>query len=149
MEKKKCSSCKKEKKLDDFNFKIKEKGIRASKCKTCQSLYSKEHYEGNKEPYLLRARASRKVYRNRNRQFVFEYLKTHPCIDCGESDPIVLDFDHLEMGKKEANISVLSRSSIKIERIINEIQKCEVRCANCHRKRTYKQLGGKYKGKSQ
>jgi len=66
-----------------------------------------------------------------NRRFVDEYLKNHPCVDCGNSDVRVLEFDHVT-GIKEGNVSymVLHCSTIKL---LKEIDKCEIRCCNCHR----------------
>jgi hypothetical protein len=59
-------------------------------------------------------------------------------IDCGESDPVVLDFDHRDRRAKFANVSDMLTYSIK--RVISEIAKCDVRCANDHRRRTKKQI---------
>ncbi len=53
-------------------------------------------------------------------------------MDCGETNPLVLDFDHV-IGEKIMNISDMSRTSYSRETLMNEIDKCEVRCANCHR----------------
>ena len=71
----------------------------------------------------------------RHKQFVWSYLSTHPCIDCNEKDPIVLEFDHVR-GAKRANISQLLSYGSSIGVLKHEISKCEVRCANCHRRRT-------------
>lgn len=68
------------------------------------------------------------------------YLDEHPCVDCGESDPIVLDFDHIR-GTKTASVSYLLGSSMSWDRVQKEIDKCVVRCANCHRKKTAKERG--------
>lgn len=72
------------------------------------------------------------------RQFVLDYLKNHPCVDCKESDPIVLEFDHVR-GEKKFNISCLINST-NIDILSQEIKKCEVRCANCHKRKTAKQF---------
>lgn len=70
------------------------------------------------------------------RKKVYEYLLNHPCTDCGEVDPVVLEFDHLDPTIKEYNISnMMSYSWSSIEK---EISKCQVVCANCHRRRTAK-----------
>jgi hypothetical protein len=66
---------------------------------------------------------------------LWEYLLEHPCVDCGEPDPVVLDFDHVG-GVKTANVSYLLNSAAGWERVESEMKKCEVRCANCHRRKT-------------
>ena len=79
--------------------------------------------------------AARSKRRARNRQFVFNFLLDHPCVDCKETDPIVLQFDHVR-GNKEANISWMISRASPINTIVDEIKKCVVRCANCHTRRT-------------
>lgn len=61
----------------------------------------------------------------------------HPCVDCGESDPIVLEFDHVK-GKKLNNIMTLVNWVAASSTLDEEIKKCSVRCANCHRRITVK-----------
>jgi hypothetical protein len=65
---------------------------------------------------------------------MLSYLACHPCVDCGETDIVCLDFDHVR-GKKRLSVSAMMRwycwSSIE-----EEIAKCDVRCANCHRRKT-------------
>lgn len=77
--------------------------------------------------------------RSEVRSFVVEYLSKHPCIDCGEKDIVVLEFDH-KQDKIEA-ISRMTRGFYSLDTIVNEIKKCEVRCANCHRRKTALQFG--------
>ncbi|MFZ1018790.1 MAG: hypothetical protein WAN39_13065 [Candidatus Cybelea sp.] len=69
-----------------------------------------------------------------------EYLKGRGCVECGENDLRVLDFDHVR-GKKEGNVSVMVGYGVSWERLSAELAKCEIRCANCHRKRTAAQFG--------
>jgi len=68
----------------------------------------------------------------------------HPCIDCGESDIRVLEFDHVR-GEKKANIGDMAGANIAWQRIEAELAKCVVRCANCHRRKTASDFGW-YKG---
>lgn len=103
-----------------------------------QAKYKRAHYERNKEEYKKKSAESTRRYRKRNRKFVADYLSEHPCVDCEEDDPVVLDFDHVR-GKKDRDVSTLVNRGCSIERIQKEIAKCEVRCANCHRRRTHRQ----------
>jgi hypothetical protein len=72
---------------------------------------------------------------------VMEYLASHPCVDCGEPDIIVLEFDHVR-GEKTGNVSQLMISH-SLAKVMQEIAKCEVRCANCHRRQTFLRGGFK------
>jgi hypothetical protein len=62
----------------------------------------------------------------------------HPCADCGETDPVVLEFDHL--GDKRFTIGVAIRDR-NWQSVLEEMAKCEVVCANCHRRRTATRRG--------
>lgn len=66
-----------------------------------------------------------------------DYFKLHPCVDCGESDPLVLEFDHLR--DKTFNIA-RAMPDRGWDSILAEIEKCEVVCANCHRRRTLRRM---------
>lgn len=68
------------------------------------------------------------------RAYVMDYLYTNPCVDCGEADPIVLEFDHQR--DKQYNIAKLITNNCSLKTLVVEIDKCEVRCANCHRRKT-------------
>jgi len=74
-----------------------------------------------------------------NRVQVRQYFLTHPCVDCGESDPVVLDFDH--RSDKFRHVSYLVASGCAWTTIVREIAKCDVRCANCHARKTARELG--------
>jgi hypothetical protein len=75
------------------------------------------------------------IYRRRNRAYIDDFLTRNACVDCGEADPIVLQFDHIS-GSKRGDISTLVTGGRSIEFLAAEIAKCVVRCANCHCRRT-------------
>ena len=131
-----CGKCRQEKNLDQYDWK---KGKLRSICKACVSLYTKEHYLNNKSYYIEKAKINRKRSHDRLRAYLLSYYQNHPCIDCGESDPIVLEFDHVK--GKTKGISVMLTSAVSIATLEKEIEKCEVVCANCHRRRTTKTFG--------
>lgn len=70
-----------------------------------------------------------------------DYLNEHPCVDCGEADILVLEFDHRDASTKDNTIANMMVYAHSWERIEREIKLCDVRCANCHRRKTHKQLG--------
>lgn len=82
----------------------------------------------------------KKKIRKINKQKLKEYLESHPCVDCGEEDIIVLQFDHIN-GVKKNNIADLVCQGYHWDTISKEIKKCEVLCANCHHRRTAKSQG--------
>lgn len=132
---KRCSNCRKNKELEEFYKSSKQADGRQSYCKQCNTLWGRTCYLKNKSHYV----AKYADVRRRNREYVIAYLKQHPCVDCNEEDIVVLDFDHLS--DKFKNISVLLGSGYSLATIEKEIAKCQVRCANCHRRRTAKQFG--------
>ena len=89
-----------------------------------------------------RQRANKENARKRAREHIAEYFTTHRCVDCGESDPIVLTFDHLP-GKheKRADVSELVHDGYGLDAIKAEIAKTDVVCFNCHSLRTQQRTG--------
>lgn len=118
-------------------------GQRRPICKPCKRAYDRDYHakrSSDKKDHKLQLQAKRVIA---NRQFVWDYLSDHPCENCGEDDPVVLEFDHIDQSTKEAVVSNLTTYSI--DRMKKEIAKCRVLCANCHRRHTAIQLGW-YKG---
>jgi len=144
MEKRECSKCGKQKPIKEFNWKYKSQGIRHPNCRDCTRKTTRDHYERNKEDYKKRAVEFTRKTRKSHCSQVVEYLKKHPCVDCGESDPVVLQFDHVR-GKKKDCIGTMVSGAYSWQTIKDEIDKCEVRCANCHCRKTAKERGWKYK----
>jgi hypothetical protein len=84
---------------------------------------------------ISRATASwRRAANERNARLVLERLKQASCQDCGVADPLVLQFDHRTA--KRNDIGWLVSSGSRASHITDELAKCEVRCANCHRRLT-------------
>ncbi len=110
-------------------------------CPQCGQRFPEDHYQRNVEYYKAKARRRQKVAVDINKQWLLEYLLEHPCIDCGESDPIVLEFDHRDASTKVAAVSTLARGGYSLRAVQREVAACDVRCANCHRRRTHDQRG--------
>lgn len=131
---KQCSRCKKEKPLEEFNFKKKALNKRQKSCKACTRSEVRNHYLKNRPYYLEKAYTQNKKNRAEIHKYIWEFLLAHPCIDCGEKDPIVLDFDHQK--DKITDVSIIVKGNYPLATIKKEIEKCLVRCANCHRRKT-------------
>jgi len=102
------------------------------RCKDCSKKLRKKYYNNNKQYYINYATNSA----NKRKKLLYQYLLKHPCVICGESDPVCLEFDHLF--DKEVNIS-WAIGKWCWERVLKEISKCQILCANCHKKKTSKQ----------
>lgn len=107
-------------------------------CKPCHNQYTRDHYKKNKQYYKEKAARSKKKMKEQSRDYLFNHFLNNPCVDCGETDFNVLTFDHVR-GDKICDVSKLIAG--KIENLIQEIEKCEVRCANCHLRKTRTQFG--------
>jgi hypothetical protein len=133
-----CCICKAEKPEDAFAWKV--KGLKLSgKCRGCTQAYFRQHYQANRARYLKNSKRNNRRAKLAAKRLIWQHLLTHPCVDCGEPDPVVLDFDHKRRSNKSASVANLVGWSLRV--IQAEIAKCHVRCANCHRRRTAKQLG--------
>jgi hypothetical protein len=129
----KCSECSIEQPDSNFAWRNKSKGIRHKICRKCQSTYSKKHYRNNKEKKIIQ----RIIRRRKIREWFKKYKSTLQCEECGEDYPACLVFHHIS--NKDDNIGNLIRLGWSKERILEEIDKCEVLCANCHRKKHWKE----------
>lgn len=125
----------------DCGEQVQELASRSKRCKPCHRLYMREHYQNNKSYYASKARRNTYKKRNEVRQELLQYFISHPCVDCGNDNPVVLDFDHIDPSLKTESISKIVSGGFSRKKIWDEIAKCEVRCANCHRIRTASQFG--------
>jgi hypothetical protein len=135
-----CGDCGLVKPVADFAFDSKANGTRQWRCRACQATYRREHYLRNRPTYIEQEVGRIRRYREENRPLIREYLRSHPCVDCGETDIVVLDFDHRDPTAKAHNVVVLATHK-GWNRVLEKIAKCDVRCSNCHRRRTAAQFG--------
>lgn len=127
-----CRICKINKPQEDFVKNKREKGGYETRCRVCKRSYDNAYYKDNiaRRNNIADGNQNR---RETNKQYVINYLKNHSCVDCGERDIIVLEFDHVNPTNKRTTVGNLLSGSLKS--LILEIEKCDIRCANCHRRR--------------
>ena len=128
-----CGRCKEKKPLDEFAWRRKASGQLDNYCRPCRTAYKHEHYARNRQRYIDSARRRRERVVAERMVYLVSFLREHPCVDCGESDPLVLEFDHLR--EKQFGIGKGMRER-PWQDVLTEIAKCDVVCANCHRRRT-------------
>lgn len=127
-----CTRCKEMKSLDQYN-KSSRTGYQRY-CRKCQS----EHYKSNKDRHSENVRKNEKIRDKQIQDWIWSYLENHPCVDCGETNLLVLDFDH--EGNKTKAVMTMYGAGNSLSNIIKEVEKCVVRCANCHRIKTAQQF---------
>lgn len=106
-------------------------------CKTKEEQLTRQRawYARNKEKEVARAIERNRERRQSNRVWLDEIKSNTPCMDCGISyPPCVMDYDHIN-GNKKFNVSQGLRDYSR-DTLLEEIAKCELVCANCHRIRT-------------
>jgi hypothetical protein len=130
---KKCYRCGLLKTADQFAWRNKDKGRHDSFCRPCRSAYKKEHYAANRQRYIDQAQVRKREIMVERTLYLIEYFRTHPCVDCGGADPVVLEFDHLRDKLFNVGMDLARR---RWQCILEEIEKCQVVCANRHRRRT-------------
>ena len=129
---KQCTKCNKFKAFSEFNKK--GSGYQYS-CKQCNSEYLKQHYKDNKQYYSDKS----KNYKTKSKEFIWEIKCNSKCVVCGYNNPASLDFHHRDPKVKEINISYICRYGWSEERILKEIDKCDILCSNCHREFHHKE----------
>lgn len=129
---KRCTKCNIEKEEKDFYVK---RGRIVAQCKDCCRQANRVHYSNNKERYFEN---NRKMYGKSTaikEQYVLDLLLRSKCCDCGETNFLVLEFDHVR-GSKKFGISAAIKSLYNLGTLKTEIDKCEIVCSNCHQIRT-------------
>ena len=139
-----CSLCKCPLALTEFNKNKRKKDGFQTHCRECGKKKSKDYYHSNKEEHYKNTKERSKKHINMLRQYVYDYVSKIGCSDCGEKNPACLDFDHTSGEKKEL-ISRLVHQGVSLQSLLSEIDKCTIRCSNCHRKKTARDFNW-YKG---
>lgn len=128
-----CGRCKQIKPLEQFAWRRKARGQRDNYCRTCRADYKHEHYAANRSRYIANALQRKQAVAAERAAYLIEYFSVHPCVDCGERDPVVLEFDHIGIKRFTIGQNLRDRNW---QSLLEEIAQCEVVCANCHRRRT-------------
>ena len=118
METKVCTKCKRELSIDEFNWRDKNKGTKRSECKYCHTSFMKQIYEDKKS-------------------LVANIKSQIRCQKCGDNREYTLDFHHINPNEKENDIARMTSNNYRIDRVLDEIEKCIVLCSNCHREFHY------------
>lgn len=134
----KCSKCGLLKDESCFYRRSRVASGRNGVCGECLRTYGKAWYEKNRESRRAGLAGHTKRRWQENRRLVFEYLSGRSCMDCGERDVVVFEFDHVR-GEKTASVGFMVQR-FSWAKIQAEIAKCDVVCANCHRRRTAKKF---------
>ena len=135
-----CPSCAQEKEIGAFGVNAARPDKLQSQCRECKKLTQDRWYKKNKARHIANVTKRRRQVETEIIDSMIAYLREHPCVDCGEDNPVVLEFDHVK-GHKRNSICNMIRAGCSWEHIYEEMQKCEVRCCKCHRIKTAKQFG--------
>lgn len=138
--KKICCKCKDKKDIEAFGINKTNADGRQKYCRDCKRGIARRWYNSAcKDSHIASVKKNNRRYRKQMQDFVWDYLKQHPC-SCGQTDPIVLEFDHKDCSKKESEISAMMCNGGTLKRLRKEIKKCRVLCSYCHKRKTAKEF---------
>lgn len=133
---KNCIKCQKDKPLSEFARRKKKDGSHGyqSYCLICNSEYKKSYYKQNKKKIIDK----NKKKKLENRETFYRIKEDLKCSKCGyNKNSSALHFHHIDPKNKTDSITNMIKEGMSHESIINEIEKCEVLCANCHAEVTW------------
>ncbi len=109
-----------------------------NRCRTGRQHWCREcfraYFRARGSLHRRQARSATRARQRSLQRIVLEHLEAHPCTDCGEGDVRVLEFDHVVA--RDQYVARLVRRAVRPEVLRAEMARCEVVCANCHRRRT-------------
>jgi hypothetical protein len=127
---KRCGRCGVEKPLDAFH---RRGAVRQAWCKECRRVYDAAYHRATRA-----VRLEQKRIRRAHVWVWYRSLKQKPCADCGGSfHHSAMHWDHLPGAEKQAEVSILMKRTQSKRRVLQEIAKCELVCANCHAVRSF------------
>src|SRR5215213_8451757 len=119
-----CYRCGEAKPVDGFAWRRKAKGQRNTFCRPCRSRTAGSTTRRTSS-YIDQAAVVKRRLALERTQFLLDFFETHPCVDCGETNPVVLEFDHL----RDKSFSIGGKLTTHTwQAILDEIEKCEVVC---------------------
>jgi hypothetical protein len=125
-----CGRCGDSQPVEEFAWRRRARGQRDNYRVRCRAESKQERYAANHSRYTAQAQARKQVVAAERAARLIEFFHPHVCVDCGEDDPLVLEFDHRSEKLLRASETAAGRP------VLDEIAKCDVVCANCHRRRT-------------
>ncbi len=131
-----CRTCKTWKPKGEFNYRDVNRGLLQYDCRDCQQKLRRESYANHRETAKASNNERTLLAIESGREYVYNYLLEHPCVDCGNNNVLTLSFDHVRGTKKRAVVEMVN-SGYSIETIKAEIEKCDVVCFNCHMRREH------------
>lgn len=148
MLRKTCGTCRQSKPLAEFNRKASRPDGRQEVCRECNRTSSRRYYAENRAEHVrtIVQRTARR--RLEAKAFLVTYLRCHPCVDCGNTDLRVLDFDHRPGCDKRKDVMRMVNEGFSIARLQDEIAKCDVRCRNCHAIVTLERAGDNWRSRA-
>jgi len=126
---KKCTKCDSDKPLTEFYKAVRMKDGYQSSCKSCADVSTKGSRAKNPKKY----HNMRYSYAKQRQAYITSLKMQSGCVCCGEDELCCLDFHHLDPTQKKFNISSAA-TKCGWGVLLEEIQKCVIVCANCHRK---------------
>jgi hypothetical protein len=142
-----CSTCRRRLPRAEFNVRLGSADGYQSVCRACNKTRARRYYAENIEKHRKAVAAQLAKTRAAHLERIGSHLLANPCVDCGEDDIRVLDFDHRDGVEKTAEVMRLAKAAYSWERVSAEIAKCDVRCRNCHARVTYERLGDNWRSR--
>lgn len=143
-----CGTCGQLKRLSEFNRKSSRADGLQEVCRECNRRSSREYYARNRDRHvrtIVERTARRRI---ESKAFLVTYLRAHPCVDCGMGDIRVLDFDHRPGTRKRKDVMAMVKEGFSTAKLQQEIEKCDVRCRNCHAIVTLERSGGNWRSRA-